>query len=216
VPARIESIASVSHSGLAFSVLGNAELLKWPLLALFCSIRCPGKLILQCYDAARALRDASVPVISGFHTPMERECLDFLLKGRQPLVICPARTLHGMRLPAPWRAGIDSGRLAVASPFAANIRRARADTAVHSNRFVAALASEVLVVYAAAGGKTESLCRLIAASGKPLFTFDSPENGHLTALGARAITIEALVRRRQVTAHDSAFPVADRGGTVAD
>jgi hypothetical protein len=66
-------------------VLGAIEILQEPALGLFCSIRCPGKAILAVYDLARALRDAGVPVISGFHTPMERECLDLLLRGEQPL-----------------------------------------------------------------------------------------------------------------------------------
>jgi hypothetical protein len=34
---------------------------------------------LKTYDLARDLRDADVPVIGGFHTPMEKECLRLLL-----------------------------------------------------------------------------------------------------------------------------------------
>jgi hypothetical protein len=45
------------------AALGSVTLLRSPLLALFCSIRCPGKLILETYDLARALRDAAVPII---------------------------------------------------------------------------------------------------------------------------------------------------------
>ena len=30
-----------------------------------------------------------VPMIGGFHTPMEQECLEVLLRGQQPVVICP-------------------------------------------------------------------------------------------------------------------------------
>ena len=36
-------------------------------LALFCSARCPGNLILQTYDLTRALREAEVTAMSGFH-----------------------------------------------------------------------------------------------------------------------------------------------------
>src|SRR5579883_2805938 len=83
----------------AIGAIGSVTLLRSSLLALFCSIRCPGKLILETYDLARALRDASVPVISGFHTPMEKECLDLLLRGNQPVVMCPARSIEGIRPP---------------------------------------------------------------------------------------------------------------------
>lgn len=81
------------------SVLGAVEILRKPALGLFCSIRCPGQVILAVYDLARALRDAAIPVIGGFHTPMEKECLDLLLRGTQPVVMCPARSIQGMRLP---------------------------------------------------------------------------------------------------------------------
>jgi hypothetical protein len=53
-------------------ILGNRRILQTQPLALFCSIRCPGDVILKTYDLARALRDAEIPVIGGFHFPMER------------------------------------------------------------------------------------------------------------------------------------------------
>ena len=78
---------------------GNLGLLGMPLTALFCSNRCPGDLILKTYDLARAMRDAGVPVIGGFHTPMDRECLRLLMRGTQPVVVCPARGIDNMRIP---------------------------------------------------------------------------------------------------------------------
>src|SRR4030043_131352 len=80
-----------------FWTIGDVKILNTPLLGLLCSIRCPGRVIVQTYDLARSLRDAQVPVISGFHSPMEKECLDFLLRGKQPIVICPARSVTKMR-----------------------------------------------------------------------------------------------------------------------
>ena len=38
------------------SALGNLDILQRKKLALFCSVKCPGSLILQTYDLARALR----------------------------------------------------------------------------------------------------------------------------------------------------------------
>ncbi|MBA3707606.1 MAG: hypothetical protein H0W83_02155, partial [Planctomycetes bacterium] len=60
---------------------------------------------------------AGVAVIGGFHSPMEQECLALLLKGRQPIVICPARGIDEMRLAIAWREAISAGRLLVISPF---------------------------------------------------------------------------------------------------
>ena len=53
-----------------FWAIGDANILNNPLLGLLCSIRCPGRVIVQTYDLARALRDAGVPVTGGFHSPM--------------------------------------------------------------------------------------------------------------------------------------------------
>jgi hypothetical protein len=58
----------------ALVAAGNLDLLGCRLLGLFCSIRCPGDAIVQTYDLVRAVRDAGIPVIGGFHSPMEKEC----------------------------------------------------------------------------------------------------------------------------------------------
>jgi predicted Rossmann fold nucleotide-binding protein DprA/Smf involved in DNA uptake len=179
----------------AIAALGSVTLLRSPLLALFCSIRCPGKLILETYDLACALRDAGVPVVSGFHTPMEKEFLDLLLRGNQPVIACPARSIEGMRLPSALKTAVESSHLLLLSPFKQKDRRATAKLAEERNRFVAALATEVFVAYAAEGGKTEQLCRDLSAAGKPVFTFDAPANARLIAMGSTPITTAALVKR---------------------
>ena len=62
--------------------LGNHDLLRQRSLAFFCSAKCPGSLILQSHDLAQQLRQAAMPVISSFHSPIEKECLTVLLRGR--------------------------------------------------------------------------------------------------------------------------------------
>ena len=163
---------------------GNLSLLDEPLTALFCSNRCPGDLILKTYDLARSLRDAGVPIIGGFQTPMERECLRLLLRGSQPVVVCPARGIDNMRIPRDWRPALDNGRLLVLSPFPAAVRRPTADLAAQRNDLVASLASQVIIVHAAAGSRTEAFAARLVAAGKPLLTLDSSANGNLVAIGA--------------------------------
>ena len=163
---------------------GNLSLLDEPLTALFCSNRCPGDLILKTYDFARAMRDADVPVIGGFQTPMERECLRLLLQGSQPLVVCPARGIDNMRIPRDWRSAFDEGRLLVLSPFPATARRPTAELAAQRNDLVADLAQRVFIAHAAPGSKTEVFSRKLTASGKPLLTLASPANENLAGLGA--------------------------------
>ena len=130
-----EKLAGFPLSKLWF--IGNPDILKRPLVGLFCSIRCPGNVILRTYDLARALREAGVPVIGGFHSPMEKECLDLLLRGRQPEVICPARSLARMRIPMGWRNPLAEGRLLIVSPFDEKHKRATVALADERNRLIA-------------------------------------------------------------------------------
>ena len=164
---------------------GNLDLLDEPLTALFCSGRCPGDVILKTYDLARAMRDAGVPVIGGFQTPMERECLRLLLRGGPPVVICPARGIDTMRIPRDWRPALDDGRLLVLSPFPATVRRPTEEFATRRNELVASLASWVFIAHAAPGGKTEAFAHKLVESGKPLLTLDSAANENLVEMGAR-------------------------------
>jgi len=130
-----------------------------------------------------ALREAAIPTIGGFHTPLERECLDFLLRGQQPVIVCPARGIAGMRLPKGWRTGIDQERLLLVSPFPEAVRRPTADTADSRNRLVIALATKVFVIHASPGGRTEALVRHAAALGRPTYALADPANAHLPAEG---------------------------------
>ena len=166
------------------TILGDPALLEQPLLALVCSRRLPPRLVLPAYDLACALRDAGRPVCGGFQTPVERDCLGFLLAGAQPVVVCPARGVAGMRLPAPWRAAVRAGRLAVASPFPPGQRRATGALADARNDWLAALCAGAISVHAAPGGGTERFCRAVLAAGQPLWTLDDPANAALLALGA--------------------------------
>ena len=169
-------------------VLGDPALLSTKPLALFCSVRCPGRLILQTYDLAQALRAAEAAVISGFHSPMEKECLNLLLRGSQPVIVCPARGIEQMRVPAGWRASLDRGRLLVVSPFPNGPKRADASLATRRNEVVAGLAEEVFISFAAPGGRMESFAHTVLAAGKPVLTFEAEENRSLIALGATPVT----------------------------
>lgn len=165
------------------AALGNLDLLAAKMLALFCSRKCPGSLILQTYDLAQQWREEGVTVISGFHSPMERECLTILLRGTQPIIICPARGIH-KRIPADWKKPLDEGRLLILSPFTEKQRRMTIETAAERNRFAAALADVIFLAHAAPQSQTERFCREVLSWGKTLYTLDSDANARLIALGA--------------------------------
>ena len=169
---------------------GNTRLLEEPLTALFCSQRCPGDLILKTYDLARAMREAGVVVIGGFQTPMEKECLHLLLRGSQPVVVCPARGIDSMRVPREWRAALGEDRLLVLSPLPSTRSRPTAELATQRNDLVAELAAQVFIAHAAPGSKTEAFARKLAALGKPLLTLDSPANANMVEMGAKVVDTE--------------------------
>ncbi len=142
------------------TALGNLDLLAQPMTALFCSARCPGSIILPAYDQAAQWRDAGRCVISGFHSPVEKECLRILLRGSQPIIICPARGIP-KRIPPEWRKPLADGRLLILSFFPDKETRVTADLAARRNELVAALADEVFIPHATAGGQLQSLFQTI-------------------------------------------------------
>ena len=174
------------------STIGNLEIVKRQMLGLFCSVKCPGDLILRTYDLARALRDAGVPVIGGFHTPIEKDCLDPLLRGRQPVVICPARDIKNMRLGKDLKAGVEEGRVLVLSPFEGMGRRPTAQVSERRNQFVSTLAAAAFVAYANPGGKTETLSRGFLRAGKPLYAFETQYNKSILEIGAKPVDPKLL------------------------
>jgi predicted Rossmann fold nucleotide-binding protein DprA/Smf involved in DNA uptake len=185
-PAALQQELRDGTPPVVFS-LGNLNILQRETLALFCSVKCPGDLILKTYDLARGLRDEGTPVIGGFHSPMEKECLAILLRGTQPVIICPARSIEGMRLPGEWRTPLDDGRLLVLSQFEKKHRRVTAELARPRNRFVAALADRVFIAHAEVGSKTEAFAREVLTWGKPVLTLDSADNAALASLGATVL-----------------------------
>lgn len=163
-PARLKDRLGM-HAPPQLTVLGSLEPLALRKTALFCSNRCPGSAILSAYDQAQRWRDEGRCVIGGFHSPIEKECLKILLRGRQPVVICPARGIENMRLPKAWRDGIDNGRLLLLSAFPKNIRRPTAAFADRRNQLVAALADEIAFFHITPGGKMDKLRVQVEAWG---------------------------------------------------
>ncbi|OGG56218.1 MAG: hypothetical protein A3F84_10130 [Candidatus Handelsmanbacteria bacterium RIFCSPLOWO2_12_FULL_64_10] len=171
----------------SLAALGNPDLLRRRKLALFCSVRCPGDLILQAHDLVQNLRRDDLTVVSGFHTPVERECLTVLLRSKQPVAVCPARSIEGMRIRKEYQEPLQEGHLLFLSPFPEKKRRITSDTSLARNRLVAALADTILIVHAEPGGKTGGLCEEVLTWRKPLYALAGDANTHLLALGAKPI-----------------------------
>jgi len=63
------------------------------------------------------VRDSDIAVVSGFHSPIEKDCLPILLRGDGPVIIVQGHRLSASRLPREWQRAIDTGRLLLPSPF---------------------------------------------------------------------------------------------------
>lgn len=162
----------------SFAVAGNPQLLTTTKAAVLCSRQCPGEVILRLFDLARRLRDTDLTFIGGFHTPVERDFLHHLWPGSCRLIICPARSLERMRLPANWRKAIETERLLLLSPFTANSHgRQSARLAGQRNELMLALAEQVLLLHAAPDSRTAALVEKARQQGKRFLPFplDSPQ-----------------------------------------
>jgi predicted Rossmann fold nucleotide-binding protein DprA/Smf involved in DNA uptake len=116
-------------------VLGDERLLRHKKVALICSQKCPGDVILKTYDFARLVRGSGIAIVSGFHSPIEKDCLPILLRGPGRIIIVQAHRLSTSRLPGKWQKAIDAGRLLLLSPFREKDKRVTAELAAERNRF---------------------------------------------------------------------------------
>ena len=169
--------------------IGEHGLLNLPIMSLFCSVKCPGSVILKTYEAMQQLKLQDRVIAGGFHSPMERTCLDILLRGRTKLILCPARGLRRFRLRPEWKIPMSENRLLVLSPFDESVRRSTVHQASARNKFVAALADMTLIPFAARRSRTERFAAELLGSGKLVYTFPDAESQPLIDLGARVIPL---------------------------
>jgi len=157
-----------TNAPLMLHFVGPSDLLAGRKIALFCSARTPGAAILRAHDAARRMRDEGATVISGFHSPIEKECLKILLRGKQPIIICSGRAIESMRIPADCRAAFEAGRILFLSPFTTQPRRVTKESALRRNEVVAALADEAYVAHIESGGKTDQIVKKLTEWKVPI------------------------------------------------
>ena len=178
------------HAPETLTAIGNPDILKNKFLAIFCSNKCPGNIILKTYELLRQLRESGITVISGFHSAIERKCLNILLRGKQSVIICPARSIEGMRIKPEYRKPLEDGRLLILSPFAGKEKRISSDRAVRRTYFVAALATAIFIPYTSPGSKTKTFCQELLKWGKRVYTTDDEKNTSLIERGIKTISPE--------------------------
>ncbi|MCR4342766.1 MAG: hypothetical protein NUV40_02560 [Patescibacteria group bacterium] len=97
-------------------LFGNQKLLNTHKTAFLCSRKCPSDIILKSLDWAKKKKDKGECVISGFHSRIEKDVFNILLKGNQPIILVLARGMK-KRWPAEIKEAIENNRLLIISPF---------------------------------------------------------------------------------------------------
>ncbi|MGH9425890.1 MAG: hypothetical protein ACRD2L_06235 [Terriglobia bacterium] len=154
-------------------------------VALAASVESPASVADATFHVVRELADAGAAFVGGFHSPLERLCLDQLAAGGYPAIVFLGRTLSGLRIPYGWLRPLREGKLVLVSACTASQKRATRDSVRSRNDCVLALADSVVVPHATVGGKTEALCRQALKAGKAVWTVNHPGNRNLVALGAK-------------------------------
>lgn len=142
--------------------LGNAAIIDCAKTAFLCSRAYPAGAVLRIYDWAKAARERGECVISGFHSALERDVLEILLGGSQPVILAAARNLPKRHAPGVRRA-LRDGQLLMVSPFPASVARITAAAARRRNQFMLAVAERIVVGYAREGGALAQVLGGVAA-----------------------------------------------------
>ncbi|MFN9302257.1 MAG: DNA-processing protein DprA [Candidatus Kapaibacterium sp.] len=155
---------------MALKYRGNIDLIKLSKTAFLCSRTVPASAVLACYDWAIQQREQGHCVISGFHSPIEKDVLHYLLKGTQPIIVVLARGFketmnHEFIKP------LEQGKLLIISPFDAQVKRITSRTVLVRHQTMIDLADDIAVGYISKNGQLDTLLTPVT---KPIF--------HITAI----------------------------------
>ncbi|NWF89566.1 MAG: DNA-binding protein [Ignavibacteriaceae bacterium] len=137
---------------------GNKSILENYKIGFLCSQKVPANIILKTYDWAIKQRTSGNCVISGFHSKIEKDVFDILVKGTQPMIIVLARGIY-KRAPAELKREIDKDRLLIISPFSASVKRISSKTSFKRNRIILKLSDEIYLPYVNPQGNLHKLIR---------------------------------------------------------
>jgi predicted Rossmann fold nucleotide-binding protein DprA/Smf involved in DNA uptake len=136
--------------------LGNKEILNQYKVGFLCSRKVPANIILQTYDWAIEQRDKNICVASGFHSKIEKDVFDILVKGSQPIILVLARGLL-KRFDKNLLKLVDGKRLLIISPFDNKITRPTSQTAIKRNRLIAEISDKIFIPFAKEGGNIDQI-----------------------------------------------------------
>lgn len=124
--------------------LGNTSLLKRRKIGYFAASKIATLSVLPTLDwAAEVAKREDVAIVSGFHSKMEREVLDFLLRGRCGIICVLARSIY-KKIPDKFREAYNAGRVLFIAPFETSATRASRHLCQQRNEYVASISDELV------------------------------------------------------------------------
>jgi predicted Rossmann fold nucleotide-binding protein DprA/Smf involved in DNA uptake len=124
--------------------LGNKELLKQKKVGFLASRNISSLSILPTLDwATEVSKREDNAIVSGFHSKMERNVLEILLKGQCGIIIVLARGMY-RKLPIQYEVAMSQNRLLIISNEKDNVKRVSEQTAHKRNEFVREIADEMM------------------------------------------------------------------------
>lgn len=187
---RLDSLAVIrpstgTYPGAPIHMLGDPGLLDGRVVGLLSSTHTPPDLILPTLDLVRAESEAETIFASGFQSPLERECLEVLLATRASVVVCPARSIDRMRLPAAWKARVERGEMLVLSTIVvAGARRPTVELGELRTRMIVEHARSIFMPSGRPGSRTYSAAALALERRLTVYCFDHAQNRDLVLRGA--------------------------------
>ena len=148
--------------------IGNKQILNNSLTAFLCSDKYSSKSVLLSYDWAVKMKNEKKCVISGFHSKLERDVLDILLKGNSPIIIALGRCIY-KNVPKKLVEHIRANRLLIISEFDDSIIFPNKVTDEARNRKIIEMSDEVVIGHVNKGGMLDNILKDIK---KPLTILD--------------------------------------------
>jgi len=170
-------------------LVGSVDSGHLPSVALAVSVHCPASVVEITLALVWELTTARVVFVGGFHSPIERRCLDAIIVAGGKAVVCLARTLTDLRIARIWQLPLKEDKLVLVSISAPAQKRATRESVRVRNQCVLGLTDSLLIPHATPGGKAEALCREGIEAGKPVWAVDCPTSRNLLALGAKPVIL---------------------------
>ena len=145
---RLNPWRCVMDLGNGLRGIGNPSLLNRQKVGMLCSRRCPDTVLATPRKRASGA-GAEHCIISGFHSPPEREILAGLLQSKAGLICCPAWGIDAMKIPAEWLPALEQNRMLI---LEMRNRDGNLAAAEQRNRFVIEKADDLWIPHVTRGG----------------------------------------------------------------